>query len=391
MDKKQQNVEEKPLLSSPPLSSSASSSSLGGSSSASSLALGRSSGSADGADDTNFWLKEYESGGMSTTANYATFDIDAPEEQSNPYRTLPNFHGSRHIASLAGHGRSIIYDNDRKKVQAIFAYKAKNPGELSLEVGDIITVTNNADLDWWEGVLPNGKRGRFPSNYCTKLDLLEPQQAVTEEGLQEIEDIMPSVQSGKSGLEKVKPKESTESTKKKKKRKDSDEKGPPVTLWEKTQMYLSEYIFIRMMIYFLLCGIVTSLISVGIDYASQYTYKLRSMPFSHINSKFLRFLYWFSFSAVLTSIAYAFTKFISPFSAGSGIPEVKVIMSGVELPQYLSFRVLVGKTLGLTLALSAGLFAGKQGPMTHIGAVVATLLASLKPFKCTLSHLLLYE
>jgi hypothetical protein len=39
---------------------------------------------------------------------------------------------------------------------------------------------------------------------------------------------------------------------------------------------------------------------------------------------------------------------------GSGIPEMKTIISGIEMPQYLSFRTLVAKIVGLICAQAAG-------------------------------------
>lgn len=332
-------------------------------------------------DDYEIELGRGGGGRRPSTLTYSTFSVSPPPEGQDRYRTLPDFQAAEKFHSLKD---DIIYDSGRKRVRAIFAYRAKNPSELTLEVGDIITVTNNADLDWWEGVLPNGKSGRFPSNYCTRLSPLEPPQhqqlSTTAADLHEIDQMLPSS-----------PCETTEedpdgSIRRMTAAEDHEEDvGVPLTLWEKVWAKASEYVFCRMLAYFLLCGIVTSLVSVGVDYASRHMYSLRSLPFSHISSKFLRFLYWFSFSAVLTSIGYALTKFISPFSAGSGIPEVKVIMSGVELPQYLSFRVLLGKVVGLTLALGAGLFVGKQGPMVHIGAAVATLLTYIPPFGCKIT------
>ena len=352
----------------------------------------------DDGDAEGIRLEERHFDGMLSTLSYSTFSASAPEEH-DMYRTLPNIQPEER-PDPQGRTRNIIYDSNRKKVQVIFSYRAKSRKELSLEVGDIVTVTNNADLDWWEGVLPNGKRGWFPSNYCTRLNTAEPHHARIEEGLQEIvrmaqgdggdldfdEGPGSSWYTKSSDEEEGKMGRRGEEKKREKKEEEEEEEedgeGVPVTLWERIWARVSEYVYFRMMIYFLLCGIVTSLVSVGIDYTSHYAYKLRSLPFDLIVSKYVRFVYWFLFSAVLTSLGHALTKFISPFSAGSGIPEVKVIMSGVELPQYLSFRVLVGKVVGLTLALSAGLFAGKQGPMVHIGAVVATLLTFLPPFKC---------
>jgi H+/Cl- antiporter ClcA len=45
---------------------------------------------------------------------------------------------------------------------------------------------------------------------------------------------------------------------------------------------------------------------------------------------------------------------------GSGIPEVKVIMHGMMMKKYLTFRTLIAKMIGLTLALGGGLPIGKE-------------------------------
>jgi chloride channel 2 len=45
---------------------------------------------------------------------------------------------------------------------------------------------------------------------------------------------------------------------------------------------------------------------------------------------------------------------------GSGIPEIKTIMRGTKLDEYLSARVLISKVVGLTLSLGAGLPIGNE-------------------------------
>lgn len=47
-------------------------------------------------------------------------------------------------------------------------------------------------------------------------------------------------------------------------------------------------------------------------------------------------------------------------SAGSGIPEVKTIMRGVPLNEYLTFRTLLAKVVGLSTALGSGIPIGKE-------------------------------
>lgn len=45
---------------------------------------------------------------------------------------------------------------------------------------------------------------------------------------------------------------------------------------------------------------------------------------------------------------------------GSGIPEMKTILRGVSLKEYLTFRTLVAKVIGLTATLGSGLPLGKE-------------------------------
>ena len=49
----------------------------------------------------------------------------------------------------------------------------------------------------------------------------------------------------------------------------------------------------------------------------------------------------------------------SRHAVGSGIPEMKAIMSGYWLPRYLSLKAFTAKTIGLTSALAAGFVIGK--------------------------------
>lgn len=63
--------------------------------------------------------------------------------------------------------------------------------------------------------------------------------------------------------------------------------------------------------------------------------------------------------------------------AGSGIPEMKTILRGVALKEYLTFKTLVAKVIGLTATLGSGMPLGKEGPFVHIASIVAQLLSKL--------------
>lgn len=64
-------------------------------------------------------------------------------------------------------------------------------------------------------------------------------------------------------------------------------------------------------------------------------------------------------------------------AAGSGVAEVKVILSGFVLHGYLGVRTVVVKTLGLILSVASGLSLGKEGPYVHIATCVGNITCRL--------------
>ena len=64
-------------------------------------------------------------------------------------------------------------------------------------------------------------------------------------------------------------------------------------------------------------------------------------------------------------------------AAGSGVAEVKVILSGFVVHGYLGVRTLVVKSLGLILAVASGLSLGKEGPYVHIATCVGNIACRL--------------
>ena len=65
----------------------------------------------------------------------------------------------------------------------------------------------------------------------------------------------------------------------------------------------------------------------------------------------------------------------APESAGSGIPQVKAYLNGNQVPGILRFKTLVAKVLGITLCVTSGMPAGREGPMVHTGSILGAGLA----------------
>ncbi|KAJ8903843.1 hypothetical protein NDN08_000376 [Rhodosorus marinus] len=87
---------------------------------------------------------------------------------------------------------------------------------------------------------------------------------------------------------------------------------------------------------------------------------------------------------VLRSIAavgaFLIPSYFSEYAIGSGIPELKCILSGSFLPHSLSPSTIGTRVAGLTLALVSGLSVGRLGPFMHIAAGIASTIARLNIF-----------
>ncbi|CAI0429899.1 unnamed protein product [Linum tenue] len=76
--------------------------------------------------------------------------------------------------------------------------------------------------------------------------------------------------------------------------------------------------------------------------------------------------------ALVFSSVYIITHF-APAAAGSGIPEIKGYLNGVDIHGILLFRTLIGKIFGSIGSVGGGLALGKEGPLVHTGACIASL------------------
>ncbi|TFK54445.1 hypothetical protein OE88DRAFT_1655111 [Heliocybe sulcata] len=63
------------------------------------------------------------------------------------------------------------------------------------------------------------------------------------------------------------------------------------------------------------------------------------------------------------------------YAAGSGIPEIKTILSGFVIHGYLGGRTLFTKSVGLALSVASGLSLGKEGPFVHIASCIGNIVS----------------
>nr|CAG8467343.1 7678_t:CDS:10 [Entrophospora candida] len=66
-----------------------------------------------------------------------------------------------------------------------------------------------------------------------------------------------------------------------------------------------------------------------------------------------------------------------PYASGSGIPEVKTILSGFVIRGFLGIRTLWVKAIALAMAVSSGMTLGKEGPFVHIACCIGNVISRL--------------
>ncbi|OAA62183.1 Chloride channel, core [Cordyceps fumosorosea ARSEF 2679] len=66
-------------------------------------------------------------------------------------------------------------------------------------------------------------------------------------------------------------------------------------------------------------------------------------------------------------------------ATGSGIPEIKSVLSGFDIPHLLSLKVMVVKSVGAIFAVATAMCLGKEGPFVHISACIGHLVSRWLP------------
>ncbi|GMQ07237.1 hypothetical protein CsSME_00051516 [Camellia sinensis var. sinensis] len=144
----------------------------------------------------------------------------------------------------------------------------------------------------------------------------------------------------------------------------------------RSKIQICQYIFMKWTLCFAI-GIVVGLVgftnNLAVENVAGYKFVVTSDMM--LARKFLAaFLVFAASNFVLTLFSSVITALISPEAAGSGIPEVKAYLNGVDAPGIFSLRTLLVKIIGSISAVASSLHIGKAGPMVHTGACVAALM-----------------
>uniref|UniRef100_A0A669CFS9 Chloride channel, voltage-sensitive 1a n=1 Tax=Oreochromis niloticus TaxID=8128 RepID=A0A669CFS9_ORENI len=134
-------------------------------------------------------------------------------------------------------------------------------------------------------------------------------------------------------------------------------------------------------IFLVLLGITMALVSWTMDYASAKSLQAYKWIHGELRGNIpLQYLAWVSYPLMFILFSSLFCHLVSPQAIGSGIPELKTILRGVVLKEYLTLKAFIAKVIGLTAALGSGMPVGKEGPFVHIASICAAVLSRFMSF-----------
>uniref|UniRef100_A0A1A8F6G3 Chloride channel 1b n=1 Tax=Nothobranchius korthausae TaxID=1143690 RepID=A0A1A8F6G3_9TELE len=123
-------------------------------------------------------------------------------------------------------------------------------------------------------------------------------------------------------------------------------------------------------IFLILLGLTMALVSWCMDYTSAKSLQAYKWIQGELKDNVpLQYLAWVTYPIILIVFASLFCHLVSPQAIGSGIPELKTILRGVVLKEYLTLKAFVAKVIGLTAALGSGMPVGKEDILT-VGCAV---------------------
>lgn len=96
-------------------------------------------------------------------------------------------------------------------------------------------------------------------------------------------------------------------------------------------------------------------------------------------SYLINYLFYCTSAAFLAALASYLASNYAPFASHSGIPEIKVLLSGVVIKRFLGKMTLLVKSIGLCLAVASGLWLGKEGPLVHVACCCGSIILKFFP------------
>lgn len=128
-------------------------------------------------------------------------------------------------------------------------------------------------------------------------------------------------------------------------------------------------------------GITTGITSFLMETAIIYLYYLHIYLTKLVSFWIIQYVIWSGFLFISFHISFFIVKLISVNAIGSGLPEMKNILNGVIIIEYLSFKTLIAKIFGLIFVIGGGIVVGREGPFVHISSIIASCFTSIPIFR----------
>uniref|UniRef100_A0A8C4R385 Chloride channel protein n=2 Tax=Eptatretus burgeri TaxID=7764 RepID=A0A8C4R385_EPTBU len=98
-----------------------------------------------------------------------------------------------------------------------------------------------------------------------------------------------------------------------------------------------------------------------------------------VGAYLVAYLCYVAWAVTFAFLAVSLVRVFAPYACGSGIPEIKTILSGFIIRGYLGKWTLLVKVVTLVLAVSSGLSLGKEGPLVHVACCAGNIASHWFP------------
>jgi H+/Cl- antiporter ClcA len=95
-------------------------------------------------------------------------------------------------------------------------------------------------------------------------------------------------------------------------------------------------------------------------------------PSTTFNGMILDFIWYITSSILFATTSTFLVSSLTILASGSGISEIKTILGGFQIKDFLSTKVFIVKTIALPLAIGSGLLLGKEAVLVHLAGCLAS-------------------
>ncbi|KAG7382622.1 Dipeptidyl peptidase 2 [Phytophthora pseudosyringae] len=142
--------------------------------------------------------------------------------------------------------------------------------------------------------------------------------------------------------------------------------------------------------FLILLGVIGGPLNYGIRVLYNYLIDLREYVVDQAPTYASKLAAWTAHTVVFSGLGLFFTQ-LAPVAAGSGVSQMKSILTGIDprmyLPGYFDFSTFLAKVAGLVCSVGAGLIVGTEGAYVHIMSIVTHHLLKTPMFKGFSAHL----